>query len=176
MGRQFQIVQLEPDIQDMWDFLRRHQLNIFKEGVVLNYIEELYKERLVAINETYIPGIGVQNPPVEYSVPYPIDTTHMLTARFYAYDSAMYEIKSTEGLQIIEEGRLYLSNEYYSNNAIVTIYNLIKKYIQKNYVYHKKLQVYFSKSFIEENKKGKVYYAQGTNIFPLFDAETQMEG
>lgn len=169
MGRQFQLFQLDSDIQDMLIFLQQHKLNAFKNGVILNQVEELYREKLVSISDKYIPKIGVINSPVEYSVPYPIDTTQIKTARFYCCNSSIYEIKKTEGLKIINEGRLYLSNEYYNDAAIVSIYDLLKKYIRKNYLYSRKRQVYFSKSFIYEYKKGNVYSAQGTNVFPVND-------
>lgn len=169
MGRQFQFFQLDSDIQDMLIFLKQHHLSVFKKGIILTRVEDLYKEKLVAINNRYIPSIGIVNSPVEYSVPHPIDTTQIETARFYACDSPNFEVRKTEGLKIINEGRFYLSNEYYSDDAVVAVYDLLKKYIKKNYLYSKNRQVYFSEAFIDEYKKGNIYSSQGTNVFPVTD-------
>ena len=169
MGRQIRILQLDSDIKDMLAFLKQHNLRVFKNGVELTRIDELYQKQLVAINDEYIPNIGFVNSPIEYSVPYPLDTTLITTARFYACNSPRYEVEKTEGKKIISEGRFYLANEYYNNDAIVAVYNLLKKYVKKNYVYSKDQEAYFSKLFIEGHKKGNVYYAQGNNVFPVTD-------
>lgn len=160
MGRQFRLFRSDSDLNDLLDHLETNHLHIFKNGIVLTRVEDLYSAKTVAVNASFMPGIGINNDPVEYSVPYPIDTGVLSTARFYEADSPCYEIKETEGLKIITEGRFYLPNDYYDDEAVVTIYNNLKKYIQKNYLYSKKREVYFSKAFIDANKQGNIKQRQ----------------
>ena len=170
MGRQINFFQLDSDIRDMLLFLKQHHLNVFDpDGNILTQVKDMYINHLVSINKEYIPSIVSANSPIEYSVPYPLDTTQITEARFYFCNSPNYEVKNTKGMNIIREGRFYLANAYYSDNEIVAVYNMLKKYIQKNYIFSKKRSVYFSPEFIKEYKKGNVYSAQGTNIFPLID-------
>ncbi len=170
MGKQIRFFQIESDIYDLLSFLSQHQLNVFDSvGNTLNQADDLYREYLVSINEKHIPKTISANSPIEYVVPYPIDTTQVTEARFYLSDSPNYEIKKTMDMIIIREGRFYLPNEYYPNKKIVTIYNLLKRYIQKNYLYSPKQESYFSQKCVEEYKKGNVHFAQGTNIFPITD-------
>ena len=171
MGRQINFFQLESDIHDMLIFLNQHHVSVFdSNGNILTKIKDIYNQQMVAINEKYIPKkIGIANSPVEYIVPCSLDTAKITEARFYIYNSSNYEVKKTEGMRIIKRGRFYLSNEYYHNDTIVTIYNLLKNYIRKNYVYSKERWSYFSPKFIEEYKNGNVYAADGTNVYPVTD-------
>lgn len=170
MGRQIHFFQLDSDIHEMLLFLKQYHLSVFdSNGDVLTQAREMYQKKLVSINNEYIPSIIGANSPVEYSVPYPLDTTQITDARFYFVDSPNYAVKNTKGMNIICEGRFYLSNEYYNSDDVVSVYNLLKKYIQKNYVYSKNREVYFSPKFIEEYKKGNVYPSQGTNVYPVID-------
>ena len=102
-------------------------------------------------------------------MPYPLDSSQVTEARFYCPNSPNYELRSTDGLNLIREGRFYLPNVYYENDDVVAVYNLLRKYIQKHYIYSKSREMYFSPRFIEEYKNGNVYSAQGTNVFPILD-------
>ena len=169
MGRQIRFFQLDTDIYDMLYFLKKNHLFVFDtNGNVLTQVNDMYQKRLVSINKEYIPSIIGANSPVEYSVPYPLDTSQITEARFYYPNSPDYEIKNTEGLNIIREGRFYLSNVYY-NDDVATEYNLLKKYIRKHYIYSKLREAYFSPKFIEEYKNGNVFSSQGTNVYPILD-------
>lgn len=170
MGRQIHFFQLDTDIRDMLYFLKQNYLFVFDtDGDVLTQTEDMYRKKLVSINKEHIPSIIGANSPVEYSVPYPLDTSQVTKARFYRPDSPEYEIKNTKGLNIICEGRFYLSNVYYENDNVVAVYNLLKKYIQKHYIYSKLREMYFSPRFIEEYKNGNVFSSQGTNVYPILD-------
>jgi len=170
MGRQIHFLQLYTDIHDMLSFLKQNRLFVFgHNGNVLTQPEDMYRERLVSINIKYIPSMIGANSPVEYSVPYPLDSSRITEARFYCPNSPNYELISTDGLNLIREGRFYLSNVYYENDDVVAVYNLLKKYIQKHYIYSKSREMYFSPKFVEEYKNGNVYPAQGTNVFPILD-------
>lgn len=168
MGRQIRFFQLETDIYDMLCFLKENHLFVFDtNGNALTQVNDIYQERLVSINKKYIPSI-IGASPVEYSVPYPLDTTQITEAWFFYPNSPDHEIKNIEGLNIIQEGRFYLPNEYYTDD-VATVYNLLKKYIQKHYIYSKLREAYFSPKFIEEYKNGNVFSSQGTNVYPILD-------
>lgn len=171
MGKQIRFFQIESDIYDMLIFLSQHQLNVFDSvGSILNQAEKMINEYIVSINDKHMPKtINSTNSPIEYVVPYPIDTTQVTEARFYLSDSPNYNIKKTMGMIIIREGRFYLPNEYYSNKKIISIYNLLKDYIQKNYIYSQQQKSYFSPKCIEEYKQGNIYFAQGKNVYEITD-------
>lgn len=171
MGRQINFFQIESDIQDLLFFLDEHQINIFdSEGNILTEIEDLYEQRMVAINKKHISRqIGIANSPVEYKVPCMLDKMQITEVRFYRCDSLNYELKNIEGMKVIREGRFYLANEYYSDESTVRVYNLLKSYIRKNYIYSKKWDSYFSRKFIEEYRKNNVFAANGTNVYSITD-------
>ncbi len=173
MGKQIGFCQLESDIQNLLDFLKQHDLNIYdSKGNILISNEDVCKHRMVAINKKYIPKTTVMaNSPIEYIVPLPLDTAEITETRFYMPDPEPgYVMKGTQGKKIVMDGRFYLSNEYYQDDDIVAVYNLLKKYIRKNYIYSKAMGgTYFSPAFIEEYKNGEVYAANGTNVFPITD-------
>ena len=170
MGKQIRFFQLESDIYDLLNFLSQHQLNIYDSvGNTVIQVDDLYREYLVSINEKHIASEDSLNSPIEYVVPCPVDTTQITEARFYISDSPNYEIQKTEDMMIIQEGRFYLPNEYYTNQKFVTIYSLLKRYIQKHYVYSPKQGSYFSQKCVEMYKTGDVHFAQGTNVYELTD-------
>lgn len=170
MGRQIIFYQTDSDIYDLLSFLSQHQLHVFDSaGNILNQVDDLYSEYSVSINEKHIPKTIFANSPIEYMVPFPIDTTQITEARFYLSDTPNYEIRKTMGMIIIRRGRFYLPNEYYSNEKFVAIYNLLKKYIQKHYLYSRKRGMYFSRKCVEEYKKGNIHFEDGTNVYELTD-------
>ena len=170
MGKQIRFFQLESDIYDLLTFLSQHQLNIYDSvGNTVRQVDDLYREYLVSINEKYIAKEISLNSPIEYVVPCPIDNTQVTEARFYISDSPNYETKKTKDMMIIQEGRFYLPNEYYHNRKLVTIYNLLKRYIQKHYIYSPQQESYFSQKCVEVYKTGDIHFAQGTNVYELTD-------
>ena len=170
MGKQIRFFQLKSDIYDLLTFLSQHQLNIYDSvGNTVKQVDDLYREYLVSINEKYIAKEISLNSPIEYVVPCPIDTTQVTEARFYISDSPNYETKKTKDMMIIQEGRFYLPNVYYNDDDVAAMYNLLKKYIQKHYIYSKLREAYFSPKFIEEYKSGNVFSSQGTNVYPILD-------
>lgn len=170
MGRQIGFYQTDSDIYDLLSFLSQHQLHVFDSaGNMLNQVDDLYRQHTVSVNEKYIPTKDYLNSPIEYIIPRPIDTTGITEVRFYHTETSNYEIKKTAGLTIVNNGRFYLPNEYYSNEKIVAIYNLLKKYIRKNHLYSRKRDAYFSQKFVEEYKKGNIHFANFNNVYELTD-------
>lgn len=170
MGRQIGFYQTDSDIYDLLSFLSQHQLHVFDSaGNMLNQVDDLYRQHTVSVNEKYIPTKDYLNSPIEYIIPRPIDTTGITEVRFYHTETSNYEIKKTAGLTIINNGRFYLPNEYYSNEKFVAIYNLLKKYIRKNYLYSRKWGAYFSQKFVKEYKKGNIHFANFNNVYKLTD-------
>lgn len=170
MGRQIRFYQTDSDIYDLLSFLSQHQLHVFDSaGNILNQVDDMYREYSVSVNEKYMPKEDYLNSPIEYVIPCPIDTVEIAKVRFYHIETSNYEIKKTAGMTIINDGRFYLPNEYYSNKKIVDIYNLLKKYIRKNYLYSQQWAAYFSQKFVEEYKKGNIHFANFNNVYELTD-------
>ena len=168
MGRQIRFYQTDSDIYDLLSFLSQHQLHVFDSaGNILNQVDDMYRQSTLSVNEKYIPANF--NSPIEYVIPCPIDTTDIAEVRFYHAETPNYEIKKTAGMTIINDGRFYLPNEYYSNKKIVDIYNLLKKYIRRNYLYSQQWAAYFSQKFVEEYKKGNIHFANFNNVYELTD-------
>lgn len=165
MGRQIIFYQLESDLNDLLSFLDDKNLLVFdRYGNKLTSSADLYTADLCAINKEFM-KVEFQNPPIEFCVPMPLKDEALV----YSPDIASYEKINIENMNVISDGRFYLPTVLYENEELVSIYNLLVKYIKKKYTYSKQAFSYFSPAFIESYKKGNVFPANGRNIRSVDD-------
>ena len=167
MGRQINFYQLESDLDDLLSFLDDKNLSIFdKYGHKITKSSDIYNVKgWCSINKVYMES-DFENPPIEYCVPLPLRITETL---FSNPNTSSYEKINIENMKVINNGRFYLPNIYYENEELVSIYNLLVKYIKKKYLYSKQMSAYFSPAFIASYKKGDVFAANSNNIYVVKD-------
>ena len=167
MGRQIIFYQLESDLDDLLSFLDDKNLSIFdKYGHKITNSSDIYNVKgCLTINKVYMKA-DFGNPPIEYCVPMPLRITETLS---YNPNTSSYEKINIENMKVINDGRFYLPNIYYENEELVSIYNLLVKYIKKKYLYSKQMSKYFSPAFVASYKKGDVFAANFSNIHVVKD-------
>ena len=170
MGRQINFYQLVSDLDDLLSFLDDKNLSIFddfhNQGHKITNISDIYiAEGWCSINKVYV-EVGSGNSPIEYCFPMPLRITETLS---YNPNTSSYEKINIENMKVINNGRFYLPNIYYKNEELVSIYNMLVKYIKKKYFYSKQMFSYFSPAFIESYKKGDVFAANSNNIHIVED-------
>ena len=173
MGRQINFYQLESDLDDLMSFLNDKNLLIFddfhNQGHKITNTSDIYIAKgWCSINKEYV-KVGSGNSPIEYCVPMPLRNKGITETLSYNPNTSSYEKINIENMKVINNGRFYLPNNYYENEELVSIYNLLVKYIKKKYLYSKQMFSYFSPAFIASYKKGDVFAANSNNIYVVKD-------
>lgn len=140
MGKQIRFYQTDSDISHFRDYLEKQKLILFhynKNTEIFDDISIWGSERIFFIGTLQMKDKGTL---IEYVLP-----------------TRSFNRLVPENKIGIEGGRFYLSNELYDDKEATEMYNLLKQYVKKNYVFSKDASCYFSMDFIEMYKTLKYH-------------------
>lgn len=140
MGKQIRFCQTDNDILNFRIFLKKHNLILFhydKSTEVSDDISIWGDNRLFFVGTFEMQERGSL---VEYHLP--------------SRDNNRLVPECKIG---IAYGRFYLSDESYDDKEATKVYNMLKGYIKKNYIYSKDASAYFSNDFTEMYKTYKYH-------------------
>ena len=154
MGRQINFFQTQKDVEEFCSFFYPKGIVLFdKQGNTIEDYTKINFTDYLCSNGNELTGKNF----IAYRTT-PFDNSQAKYIDYPSFEDQIIEYsmcKRSEGNdKYFNDGRLYLSNTLYDKKDMVRLYELLRKYIKKNYKYIG--WWYFAPHFMKEYQEGKV--------------------